>query len=157
MTDKEFQRIVKSLQKAPETIRQLVLGLPDKSLTWKPSDTEFSILEHICHLRDIEKEGYQVRLHKLLTEQQPFLPDIDGDRLAKQRRYNSENCDDALDAFARTRTGNIETIRAMPKNALKRTGVFQNVGTITLERLLVMMREHDEEHRRSLTDLAKQQ
>jgi len=155
MTDKEFQRMV--LQKAPEIIRQLVSGLPDKSLTWKPSDTEFSILEHMCHLRDIEKEGYQVRLHKLLTEEQPFLADIDGDRLAEQRSYNSQNFDQALDAFARTRSANIETIRAMPIDALQRIGVFQNVGTINLEQLLLMMREHDEEHRRSLAELAKRQ
>src|SRR5713101_7258782 len=106
MTDKEFHRIVKSLQKAPETIRQLVSGLPDGGLTSKPSGTEFSILEHICHLRDIEKEGYAVRIEKLLTEVEPFLPDIDGNKLAEERVYNQQDFRAALIEFTLARNNN---------------------------------------------------
>ena len=40
------------------------------------------MLEHVCHLRDIEVEGYAPRLKRILSEDGPFLPDIDGRRLA---------------------------------------------------------------------------
>ena len=53
-------------------------------------------------------------------------------------------------AFSRARSHNIQTIRPLPPESLKRIGVFQNVGTITLEELLSMMREHDNEHLRAL-------
>lgn len=153
MTDKEFQRTVKSLQKAPETIRQLVWGLPDKSLTWKPSDTEFSILGHICHLRDIEKEGYAVRIAKLLAEVEPFLPDIDGNKLAEERVYNRQDFRAALLEFTLARENNVRVLKGLTLDQLSRSGIFENAGSVSLERLVLIMREHDREHFKELTDL----
>ena len=152
MTDKEFQRIVKSLRKAPETIRQLVSGLPDKGLTSKPSGTEFSILEHICHLRDIEKEGYAVRIEKLLTEVEPFLPDIDGNKLAEERVYNQQDFRAALIEFTLARNNNVHVIEGLTLVQLSRRGILEK-DSVSLERLLLMMRDHDQEHLKELTDL----
>lgn len=81
------------------------------------------------------------------------MTDIDGDRLAKERHYNSQIFAEALSAFTGARKNNIQTIRSLPPENLKRIGIFQNVGTITLEQLLSMMREHDNEHLRALSDL----
>jgi hypothetical protein len=153
MTDEEFQRIVKSLQKAPETIRQLVSGLPDKGLTSKPSGTEFSILEHICHLRDIEKEGYAVRIEKLLTEVEPFLADIDGNKLAEERVYNQQDFRAALIEFTLVRDNNVHVIEGLTLVQLSRRGILEKVGSVSLERLLLMMRDHDQEHLKELSVL----
>jgi RimJ/RimL family protein N-acetyltransferase len=78
------------------------------------------------------------------------LPDIDGDKLAKERNYNSQSFAEALSAFTRARKNNIDTIRTTTPARLMRTATFEAAGTITLEQLLLMMREHDEAHRRSL-------
>lgn len=153
MIDKEFQIIVKSLQKAPETIRQLVGALPDQSLTWKPSDTDFSILEHICHFRDIEKEGHAVRIEKLLTEVEPFLPDIDGNKLAEERLYNRQNLRAALLEFTRARENNVRVLQGLALDQLSRSGILEKVGSVSLVRLILMMRDHDQEHLKELTDL----
>lgn len=153
MTEEQFQTIVESLKKFPETVGQLVSGLPDKVLTSKPHVAEFSIVEHICHLRDIEKEGYAVRIEKLLTEIEPFLADIDGNKLAEERDYNQQDVRAALIEFILARNNNVQVIEGLSLVQLSRCGMFENVGPVTLERLLLLMRGHDEEHLKELTDL----
>lgn len=153
MTSEEFHRIVKSLEKTPEKIEQLVSGLPDKCFTSKPNGNEFSILEHICHLRDIEKEGYAVRIEKLLTEVDPFLPDIDGNKLAEERLYNQQDFRAALFGFTLTREKNVHILEGLTLDQLSRRGNLDKVGSVSLERLLMMMREHDQEHLNELNDL----
>jgi len=152
----DVENLLAFLEETPEVIRSLAENLPVRELRRKPAKETFSVLEHVCHLRDIEREGYCVRIAKLLSEEQPFLTDIDGDKLAEERNYNSQIFEEALSAFTRARKNNIQTIRALPPENLKRIGIFQNVGTITLEQLLSMMREHDNEHLRALSDLRSQ-
>lgn len=153
MAPQDFENLLASLEETPEVINSLTENLPVRDLRRKPAKETFSFLEHVCHLRDIEREGYYVRIAKLLSEERPFLTDIDGDKLAKERHYNSQIFAEALSAFTGARKNNIQTIRSLPPENLKRIGIFQNVGTITLEQLLSMMREHDNEHLRALSDL----
>lgn len=153
MTDEQFHKIVTSLKETPETVRQLLSGLPEKGLTSKPSSTEFSILEHVCHLRDIEKEGYAVRIKKLLTEIDPLLADIDGNKLAEERVYNQQDFRTALIEFTIARDNNVQVIEGLSLVQLSRRGIFENVGSVSLERLLLMMRDHDQDHLKELTDL----
>jgi hypothetical protein len=152
----DVENLLTFLEETPEVIRSLTENLPVRKLRLKPAKEEFSLLEHVCHLRDIEREGYCVRIAKLLSEEQPFLADIDGAKLAVERNYNSQIFDEALSAFTRARKNSLQTIRPLPTESLKRIGILQNVGTITLEQLLSMMREHDNEHLRALSDLRSQ-
>jgi hypothetical protein len=149
----DFQNLLAFLEETPEVVRSLTENLTTKELMRKPAKEKFSFLEHVCHLRDIEQEGYRVRIARLLSEEQPFLPDIDGDKLAKERHYNSQSFNEALSAFTRARKDNVQTIRTLTSHHLKRSGIFQNVGTINLGQLLAMMVEHDEAHRLSLAGL----
>ncbi len=44
----------------------------------------FSPVEHCWHLADLEREGYAVRIRRLLEEDNPGLPDFDGTRRGEQ-------------------------------------------------------------------------
>lgn len=153
MTGQEFQDITRFLEETPEDIRRASAGLADKDLRWKPSGDEFSVVEQVCHLRDIEREGYTARIGKLLTENQPTLADLDGSRLARERDYNSQDFETALGEFARERRSNVRIIRTLTPDQLKLSGELEGVGLITLERLLLLMREHDRAHREELSVL----
>ena len=150
MTPEDLKSLFDFLESTPELIRSLTTTLTVEELRWKPATGEFSFLEHICHLRDIEQEGYRVRIEKLLNEAQPFLPDIDGDKLAQERNYNSQNLELALNEFSQARKQNVRAISDLSADQLNRSGMFENVGAITLERLLSMMCEHDHEHLREI-------
>jgi hypothetical protein len=49
----------------------------------------FSPVEQCWHLADLEREGYLVRIRRLLEEEDPWLPDFDGARVALERGYRS--------------------------------------------------------------------
>jgi hypothetical protein len=153
LTRQEFESLVEALEGTPRSIRQLADDLAEVDARWKPSGKEWSMLELVCHLNDIEQEGYTVRIEKLLHETRPFLADIDGDRLAEERNYNGQGFETTLRAFTRAREANVRVIKALSPDQLNRSGVFENVGPVTLATLLQMMREHDKGHLQDLSSL----
>ena len=153
MTEQEFEEVVGFLEETPESIRQLTIELARTELKWKPSLNEFSALEQVCHLRDLEREGYAERITKLLTENQPSLPDFDGGRIASERDYNSQDFDAAFQDFARARAENVRLMKTLSPEQLNRSGVLDGVGAITLKKLFLLMRDHDRSHLQELSDL----
>lgn len=142
----DFVAVLQSLQETPRKLFQLIHGLNHSELRWRNSEGEFSALENICHLRDLEAEGYSIRIDRILAQSNPFLKDFDGARVAAERSYNDENADAALQAFGSARAKNIETLQSAAAVQLKREGTLEGVGPINLKRLAQMMREHDEGH-----------
>ena len=150
------QELVSSIAETLDAIRQLVNGVAQADLTRKPADQIWSVLEHICHLRDIEQEGYTVRIEKILSQNRPFLADLDGDQLAAERDYNHQPFDQALLSFIAARENNIRQLRELADEQMNRNAMFDNVGVITLAQLIRMMCEHDREHLRQLGELCAQ-
>ena len=156
MNSREFEVIFLALQQTPEKVREITTGVSAKDLCLKNFQEEFSILEHVCHLRDIEVEGYVPRVKRILNEEKPALPDIDGSKLALERDYNRDNLESALRAFSQARDANVQRLRNVSENQLNREGELEGKGTITLGQLLNIQREHDEEHVRELGILCHQ-
>jgi DinB family protein len=154
--DLDFEGQLKFLQDTPHKLLQLVEGLSEPELRWRNSDSDFSMVENICHLRDIEAEGYTARINRILDETNPFLPDIDGARLAVERDYNSQNVEATLQLMTEARIRNIERLRLVDQKQLEREGMLEGVGNVSLRKLVVMMTEHDENHISDLRSLRKQ-
>lgn len=141
-----FQTLLDFLTETPTKLSGLTNGFSAAELCLKNSEAEFSALENICHLRDLELGGCTPRLKRMLDEDDPALADFDGARVAAESDYNSQQARLALQTFATARQENVETLRSLTEAQLKREGTLEGVGKITLERLAEMMREHDEGH-----------
>jgi len=144
------------LEDTPAKLASLTLDLSDNELPWKHSSEEFSALENICHLRDLEVQGYAPRIRRMLDETNPVLPDFDGARVAAESNYNDESRAAALEAFQKARHANVERLRSLTEEQLRRAGTLEGVGTITLNQLAEKMREHDEDHLADLRVLRAQ-
>jgi hypothetical protein len=155
MTQNGHRDLIELLADTTLAVRRLMEGLSESDTQWKPASGEFSVVENICHLRDIEVEGYTVRIRRILQEDQPLLEDLDGAKLAQERDYNNQEVFAALRAFGRAREGNVRTLRGLTSEQLMRTGTFEDAGTITLTRLLELMREHDDVHIAEMSDLRR--
>lgn len=153
MPGEDFQALVLWLEEMPQKVRRLVESLGEDERRWKPGEDEFSATENICHLRDIEEEGYAIRIRKLLHEGEPFLSDLDGARLAAERDYNNQDMLYALERFTHARSDNVAALKDLSPDGLSTRGTFEGVGPITLGQLLCMMREHDEGHIKDLKNL----
>ena len=143
------------LEGTPNQLANSTTGLTSDDLRFQTSPDEFSILENICHLRDLELRGYTPRIVRILAESDPSLADFDGARVAAESNYNNEQPGFALQAFQTARRENVEVLRALTEGQLNREGTLAGVGTITLRRLAELMREHDEGHLEDLRVLSQ--
>src|SRR5262249_23630524 len=124
----------------------LTAGLDEPTLAHKPSAETFSIRENVHHLRDIEVEGFSLRLRRLLSEERPRLEGIDGDRLALERRYNERPHAQALEEFARARRESVALLERLAPREWHRAGELATVGPVSIERLVEMCTDHDRDH-----------
>jgi hypothetical protein len=145
MTREELDEVIESLEQTPIEVSLLLDQISPHEQRIKNAD-EFSALENICHLRDIEIEGYSERIVRILQEDNPLLPDIDGGQLALERDYNNQDASKALDAFTTARKRNVEQLRQLNPEQTSREGNLEGVGVISLAKLLEMMLEHDQSH-----------
>jgi hypothetical protein len=107
----------------------------------------FSPVEQCWHLADLEREGYAVRIRRLLDEVEPALPDFDGERVAQERDYKSLSLADGLEAFRRARAENLAALRGLSVSEWERRGTQEGVGRVGLCDIPLMMAEHDAAHR----------
>lgn len=143
---------LQALRAFPKRLRAFYNAIPPDRAHWAPRSwngipsESFTPIEQICHVRDIETDGYQARLRRTLSESDPFLANIDGYRLARERAYAQAGARAALDAFAEARAGTIGLICALDASELDRTAVFEDFGTVTLRGLVHLLCSHDQQH-----------
>jgi len=111
-------------------------GIPSERLT---------AIEQVCHVRDIEVEGYQVRFHRTRSELIPVLVDLPGEAMARERNYAVADPVAVLRDFAAARTQTIATIRAFSPDELRREAIFEGRRT-TLAGLVHFLCSHDYQH-----------
>jgi len=155
MSAEELNKLLDILAATPGNIQSLLENISDEQLRRRPADDEFSCVETVCHLRDIEAEGYSTRIKLILEEDRPFLADIDGARLAAEREYHKQDLREALRAFARARTESTIALTKLGPDELSREGTLEGVGTVKLEELLVMMRDHDAGHIKDIEQIRR--
>lgn len=110
-------------------------------------DDLFSPVEQVWHLADLEREGFGVRIERLLNEEDALLPDFDGAAVALRRNYRGKSLREGMRAFARARQDNIEALARVTPSQWTRRGLQQGVGPISLGDIPTMMAEHDAAHR----------
>ena len=117
----------------------------------------FSPVEQCWHLADLEGQGYGVRIRRLLTEENPLLPDFDGARVAEERQYRSLPLGQGLQAFRDARMANVRALRSVPESDWERPGRQDGVGALALCDLPAMMAEHDAGHRAEIQAWIREQ
>lgn len=149
----DFSRMIAALAAMPSKVRDIVALIPRDSWTRRPGNGGFSLLEHVCHLRDIDNDGYRIRVERMLTEARPSLSDIDGDALAKQRDYQSQDLEEALSSFTATRWQIATRLAKLAPEERRRTGIMAAIKEVTIEDLVRGMLAHDSAHLDELSEL----
>ena len=110
-----------------------------------PSEA-FTAIEQVCHVRDIETEGYQVRFRRTLEERRPLLPSIDSEAVAREREYGRADARQALEQFREARAGTLTLLRGLDDEQLRRRADFEGYGPVTLRGLIHYLCSHDQQH-----------
>ena len=149
----DFAGRIAALAAMPSKLKDIVAMIPRDAWARRPRNGGFSLVEHVCHLRDIDEDGYRERVARILAEERPNLVDIDGDALARQRDYQGQDLEAALSAFAALRWQISARLAKLTPEERRRTGLMAAVREITIEGLVGAMLAHDSEHLDQLSEL----
>jgi hypothetical protein len=153
MREDQFGGFVETLEVTPIKVSNLLSGLGEEQLRFKPDNNTFSLKENLLHLRDLEVEGYRERIRLILAEHVPVLHDVDGKRLASLRHYQLADAAYALRQFIQAREGNLAYIRNMTGFQWRRRALW-NEKEITLFHVVAQWAEHDLQHLREMDELS---
>lgn len=120
-----------SLSTMSTEVARVLQLFPVADLNWKPKSRDgipgekFSAIEQVCHLRDIERDGYHNRIEAVLKGNNPTLTSIEGYELATQRNYKDSNLSEAISAFHSAREKTILMIKSIENSQWNRIGYFE--------------------------------
>ena len=117
-----------------------------------PQDSGFSLVQHLWHLADVEQQGWAQRFDRLLHEHEPVLPGVDGDRLAREGRYQQRPWRAAARRFEAQRRRTLQALRRCDATVLRRPVQFSGQPATGAEMLAAML-AHDQEHRSQMAAL----
>lgn len=141
-----------ALEVMPEQFARLYRSVRCDRWDWRPGSREacpgetFTAREHACHLRDIEIDGYQIRIGRTRDEQHPILEPLDGYLLAKELRYGDTDPMQAMAAFAAARAVTLDMVKRLDEGQLRRRASFAEYGDVSLQGLIHILCSHDQQH-----------
>ena len=141
-----------ALSDAPAQFERVLAVVPPQFLTWEPPDWEaipgerFSALGQLCHVRDIEIEGYHVRFQRMFEEVRPDLVSLDSYEIARRHDYARADPARAVASFRAARVETIARLRRADQRQLERRGTFAEYGEVSVRGLVHILCSHDQQH-----------
>lgn len=126
--------------------------IPESHRKWAPPSWDgipsepLTPIEQICHVRDIEIEGYQRRFRRTLAEVNPVLESIDTEALARDRGYIDADANQVLAAFHSARGQTLALLTGLSPEQYERRAIFEGYGPVTLRGLVHYLCSHDQQH-----------
>jgi DinB superfamily len=135
------------LRATPSRLRAALKGVSRKLALWSPAPGKWSIQEIACHMRDMERDAYLARYRRILSEDNPALPDIDGDVYALEGSYRGDRLPAVLRDWVRLRKECLALLKTVKGDAWRRVGVHETAGPLSMTLLLRRQtRGNDEPH-----------
>lgn len=136
MQEEERRKHLDILGETPARLEEALANLDPELVRWNPSPGKWSIVEIVCHLRDMEREAYLARYTRLLAEESPTFADIDGDALALESGYASQDVTAAFEDWKGLRQKTLALIAGptpLTEAQWNRGGTHQGLGPMTME------------------------
>jgi hypothetical protein len=128
-----------------KTLSQAVAGMTPAQLTARPVPGKWSTLEVVCHLADFDPILAD-RMKRILAEDRPQLLGADEKRFAAALAYHDRDVQEELAIITQTRAQMGRILRQQKDDVLKRVGVHNERGELSLERMLNIATNHIPHH-----------
>jgi hypothetical protein len=137
--------ILSRLEDAPREMRRLVEDIPAGLHAARPFPGRWSIVEHICHLRDRDQLAIR-RFTRMVRSERPRMQELDGQALALAGRYAEQNAGEALREWERRRQQLCELLHVLDHAAWQRRALHPRHGEATIAELVAHLLDHDAAH-----------
>ena len=121
----------------------LVRKLTDDEWKRQPAPGEWSPVEIVCHLRDVELEVNQPRLAAFSAAEPPHLTALDTDPWADERDYLNQSGPEALSDFLEARVALLQELEVLNEIEWGRPAVHSLLGPTSLLELMGIATDHD--------------
>jgi FMN phosphatase YigB (HAD superfamily) len=120
--------------------------IPASAWINKPGPDEWSLVEIMCHLRDVEVEVNLPRIRKAIQETNPFLPGKDTDPWASERQYILQDCLEARSSFISARIELLSVLEGLAPEDWQRPARHAILGPTHIQELAGIIASHDRLH-----------
>jgi hypothetical protein len=141
-----------ALEAFPAELEKHYAAFPREFVHWAPTSWEgvpsepFTAIEQVCHVRDIEIEGYHQRFRRTLNEHEPLLASIDSEAVARERNYGAADIAAVFADFRRARAETVALLRGLHDTQFDRRASFEGYGAVSLRSLVHYLCSHDQQH-----------
>ncbi|MDA0294566.1 MAG: DinB family protein [Planctomycetota bacterium] len=142
--------MIDRLECIPDSLGVLLADLSHEDARWRPSESDWSVLEIICHLVDEDLDDFSTRLRMTLEAPDADWPGIDPSAAARERQYRERDLQTMLREFKAVRrieTNWLRTVTAKDFHIEKTQPAF---GTIRAGDILAAWCAHDDLHLRQI-------
>jgi hypothetical protein len=125
--------------------------IPNQYKNWRPASWEgipsepFTPIEQVCHVKDIEIDGYHLRFRRMLEESNPLLDSLDGEALARERSYSTADTGVVFEQLREARAKTLELVGKLTAQQFLRAAEFEG-HRVTLRGLVHNLCSHDQQH-----------
>jgi DinB superfamily len=134
------------LGSTPEKLRREVRDTPLWDLKKWPAPGKWSIEEILAHLADVEQVGMRERVEAIITEDRPVLEPFDQEKRAVELHYNRIDPKASLASLTSQRSANVKWLQKLRPAQLRRVGIHQSVGEVSVLDFLHEWAFHDLGH-----------
>lgn len=134
------------MKSTPAALEALTSTCSKDDWRLRPIPGEWSLLEIMCHLRDVEREVNLSRFEMLSTTTNPFIPGIDSDRWAIERKYNEQEDTAVFIDFCNNRSKVLEIISRYSTEDWHQSVRHSIFGPTTRLELVKFIATHDRSH-----------
>lgn len=140
----------------PPAVRDAVRGLSEEDARRKPGVGKMSIIEHLSHMLDMEREVFAVRLQRVLAEDNPRLEPVDQEHVVDEAHWRDRTYAEIVDDWERLRLENVQLVERTTEADWSRPVRHPDVGEkATFADVVARWARHDGEHVRQIEILAR--
>lgn len=139
----------------PAVVDGLLRGLSADGWKRKPSSSEWTLTELVCHLRDTEREIHHMQLKLFNGQDEPFIPRPDTGVWANQRDYLHEDGLTSLREFIEARAATLEILKNTSDAGWERKARHAIFGPTNFREVAGFMADHDRLHVQQTLSLLK--
>ena len=141
----EATTMINGLRDAPEAFAILFAPESEETLHHRPAEGEWSAVEVVCHVADLDAFNRTQRFNAILMEDNPDLPAYEPDARMAEANFQALSATDAL-AFLKSERDLITALlEGLRPHELARMGTHPSRGELTLLQM-ADMRNHDRIH-----------
>lgn len=138
-------RLINTMRAFSERIAQFIDAVDHVKATFKPDSKEWSIVEILGHLIDID-ELYSTRINTMLEEDNPALAAFEPDAVVAAKQYQSADIKQLLQTYLERRQLTIDGLSTLAPDELVRMAQHAKFGGVSVLQLIEILANHDEVH-----------